>query len=265
MSMEIIYDGKKPVLPEIIMDCDKIIHKKLLKYLMIRECFSTSHTLLLCGGTGSGKTSWVLKMLISDCFARVFHDIILMMPEGSFNSINESNNVFKEYLPEENIYFEMDEENLKEIQERIKENSKRKKFTLFICDDYGEKLKDKKIEKQLESIFLKNRHLRCSSWILCQNYYMMSKKVREITNNVILFNTNKSQNEKFFKEMFDKDVKKFKALLNLCKTPHDYLLFNLKYKRIFHDWKEIVFCDENGNDYDDVSEYEIEFPDDMKC
>lgn len=242
--MNIIRYNDKPDLPKITMSCDTIIHPKLLNSKMTAECFSTSHTLLICGGTGSGKTSWVLQMLKINMFSRVYHDIFLFMPENSFASINEADNVFKKYLPEENIYHDLNEDNLTEVYDKLQTNSRKKMFSLVIIDDYGDLLKNKKIEAKLNSIFLKNRHLRTSSWILCQNYYMMSKKIREITNNVILFNTNKSQNEKFFKEMFDKDVSKFKMLLRLMKSPHDYILFNMKYKKIFHDWNQIEFLDE---------------------
>ncbi len=34
--------------------------------------------------------------------------------------------------------------------------------------------------------------------------------------------------------------------MKLYKSPHDFLLLNLKYKRLFYDWNEILF--EDGED-----------------
>jgi hypothetical protein len=36
----------------------------------------------------------------------------------------------------------------------------------------------------------------------------------------------------------------FRELLRLIPTAHDYVLLNLKYKRMFVDWNEITFEDE---------------------
>jgi len=144
-------------------------------------------------------------------------------------------------LPEENIIHEFDTQVLNEVYEKLEENSSNKNNTLVIIDDWADRLKDKAIEKILSKIFLKNRHLRTSVMILTQNYFMVPKKIREISNNLVMFNTNKSQNEKMFEEQFDLKHKQFNELMELLPTTHDYLLLNLKYKKIYHNWNEIVF------------------------
>lgn len=60
-----------------------------------------------------------------------------------------------------------------------------------------------------------------------------------------MFNTNKSQNQKVFKELFDLKESQFSAILRMLPTAHDYLLANLKYKRIFVDYNEVSFDDED--------------------
>ena len=73
---------------------------------------------------------------------------------------------------------------------------------------------------------------------------MTGKEMREIVTNIVMFNTNKSQNSKVFRELFHLKADQFESLLKMIPTSHDYCLLNLKYKRIFVDWNEVNFDDE---------------------
>lgn len=235
-----IIELEKPKLPNVRMLCDDIIDKKLEEFPAILTCFGTSSTTVISGGTGSGKTTFVLQ-LMKKIFKKVFHQIILMMPENSFRSISPEDNIFAKYLEKENIYHEYNPEVLAEIEEKIEEASAEGYFTLLIIDDFGSVLKNKVEAKQLQTMFLKNRHLRLSVFVLCQNFYQMPKIVREIANNAIIFNTNKSQNEKFYTEMFSGKKKDWDELMKMMTTSHDYLLVSLKHKKLFYNWNQIIF------------------------
>ena len=138
--------------------------------------------------------------MMKTIWKRCYHDVFLVMPENSMNSIDEKDNVFKKYLDPETIYHTYDVETLKTIYDKIETNANDGYYSLLLVDDFGNLLKSKMEAKILQSLFLKNRHLRLSAFVLVQNFYQMPKLIREITNNAILFNTNKSMNEKFFKE-----------------------------------------------------------------
>lgn len=235
-----IVELKKPTLPGIHMLCDDVIDAKLEKYPAIKTCFSTSSTTVISGGTGSGKTTFVLQLL-KKIFKKCFHQVILMMPENSYRSISPADNVFEKYIDKENIYHEYNPEVLAEITDKIEEASAENCYTLLIIDDFGAVLKNKQEAKQLQSLFLKNRHLRLSVFILTQNFYQMPKIVREIANNAIIFNTNKSQNEKFYEEMFNGKKHEFNELVKMMPSTHDYLLASLKHKKLFFNWNEIIF------------------------
>lgn len=237
-----IIEHTAPKLCKVKMECDTVIDSKLQEHMAIECCFAKSSTTIVSGGTGSGKTTWVVQMLKS-VFKRCFHDIIVCMPENSFNSIAKKDNPFIQIDPE-NIYHEFNAETLSEIYAKIEENSAAGNFTLFICDDFGADLKQKQNEYILNTIFLKQRHLRVSTLLLVQNWYMVPKKMREIATNLVMFNTNKSQNQKVFKELFDLKDEQFRELMRMLPTAHDYLITNLKYKRIFVDYNEVDFSDE---------------------
>jgi hypothetical protein len=232
----------KPIFERVHMKVDDLIDKKLTKYPAIETCFSTPSTTLLSGSTGSGKTSFMIEML-RKVFKKVFNDIFLIIPEISLNSIDDKDNVFRKYLDPENIYHTYDVETLKTIYDKIEENSSEGYYSLLIIDDFGDKIKGKEEQQILESLFLKNRHLRLTAFLLCQNLYQAPTKIREITNNIILFNTNKSVNLKFYMEMFNGTKKNFDTLMKKLKKSNDYILCSMKHKKIYFNWDEVIFED----------------------
>jgi len=237
-----ILELAKPKLKPVKMMVDDIIDPKLEEFPAIKQCFSNSNTTLICGGTGSGKTTWLIQML-QTIFKKVYHDIFLIIPENSMNSIHEKDNVFKKYLNPDNVYHTYDTETLNEIYDKIEENSSEGYYSLLLIDDFGNQLKNKAEVKILQSMFLKNRHMRLTAFVLCQNFFQMPKLIREITNNAILFNTNKSMNEKFFNEMVNIKKDDFYKLMKLLSSTHDYILVSLKHKKLYHNWNEIIFDD----------------------
>lgn len=238
-----ITELEKPKLKPVKMNVDDIIDSKLEEFPAIRQCFGTSNTTLISGSTGSGKTTWLIQMM-KTIFKKVYHDIFLIMPENSLNSIADKDNIFRKHLDPENIYHTYDVDTLTEIYEKINENSAEGYYSLLLIDDFGNLLKNKHESKILQSMFLKNRHMRLSVFVLVQNFYQMPKLIREICNNAILFNTNRSMNEKFFTEMMDVKKENFHQLMKLCPTTHDYILVSLKHKAIYNNWNRIEFEDE---------------------
>lgn len=237
-----IIEHTAPNLPRVKMICDTVIDSKLTEHEAVDCCFARSSTTIVAGGMGSGKSTWVIQMLKS-VFRKCFHTIYVVIPESSFRSINEKDNPFLKIDPD-NVYHELNSDVLSEIYTKVEDDSAEGYFSLLIIDDFGADIKQKQNEYILNLMFLKQRHLRLSTFLLVQNFYMVPKKLREVTGNLVMFNTSKSQNYKIFKELFDLKEDQFRELLRLIPTSHDYALLNLKYKRIFVDWNEVTFEDE---------------------
>ena len=239
-----VIEHDKPKLASVKMNCDGAIDPKLEQHgEAVKVCFSRPNFTIFSGGMGSGKTSLVIQML-KGCMRKTHHEMYVLIPEISLHSISEKDNIFKKYLDEDHLYHEYNEETLNEIYEKVKANAEQDMYSMVLIDDFGAQMKgDKKCEQILQKFITKMRHLKLGQiWILCQNYYQMPKKLRELATNIFLWNTNKAQNKKLFEEAFQMPEKDFLELMKHTPTIHDWVLLNLKYKRIFNkDWNEITF------------------------
>jgi hypothetical protein len=232
----------KPEIQPVMMTCDKSIDKKLEQHEAVKVCFSRYSFSIIAGKMGSGKTSTTLSLLRS-VFAGCFHNIFVIIPENSLHSIPEKDNLF---LPKENenkfIYHEYNEDTLGEILELLESDSSENYSSLLVIDDFASSFKtDKGAERLLNKMIIRMRHLKTSIILLTQNIYQNPKKWREVATNLICFDLGKSQMEKIFNEFFDYKRDQFDEIMKLYKNPWDYLLLNLKHKRLFFEFNEIVF------------------------
>ena len=116
---------------------------------------------------------------------------------------------------------------------------------MVIIDDMGSDLKNKYIVKQLQKMILSMRHLRCSFWLLQQNFQQLAKPLRELATNFISYDIGKSQLEKLFNESIQLPKEKFLELTNLAfDEPHRWICLNTKTKRFFKGFDEIEIDDE---------------------
>ena len=233
----------KPDLGHIEMNCDHTISKKLTKYPMIKEAFSTTSFNIICGRMGSGKTS-LLTSLVKTVFRKCFHTIYLFMPANSRASIE--NDIFGKNLPEEQLFDTLTLENLTEVYEQLQENSSEGYNSLLIVDDFQVSLKDPEILKVLQKIVTKMRHLRCTTFLLQQNFQALAKPLRELASNMIIFNLGKSQLEKVFDEVIQLHKEHYQEIINISfKDPHDWLLINLHKSRSIYKMFDQLIVGEN--------------------
>ena len=237
---------KKPELGNIKMNCDRIIHKKLADFPMVNDAWSTNNFTVIVGKMGSGKTS-LLTNLVKNVFNKCFENIYLIMPENSRSSIE--NDIFTKHLPAEQLYDTLTEEGLTEIYERLQESSKQKENSLLVVDDFQAQLKEPAIVKVLQKIITKMRHLRCTIFLLQQNFQALQKPLRELVSNLVIFNVGKSQLSKIFEEIVQMEKEKYEKLIQVSFIePHDWILINFhRSKKIYRMFDEIVFDEEKEN------------------
>lgn len=223
------------------MNVDDIIDEKLTKYEMIEDCFSKTSFNLILGKMGSGKTSLIVSMFSHpEIFKKSFNHIYLVMPQNSRASLK--NNIFEKYLPEDQIFDDLNFEVLHEIYHRCSENAQLGENSCLIIDDFQHKFKDPEILNMIQKIILKMRHIRCTIFLLQQNFQALPKSLRELTSNIITYNLGKSQMYKIFEELIELDKNKYNEIIDLVfKNKYDWLVINLKTKNMYSKFDKIIF------------------------
>lgn len=222
-----------PKFKKVNMQCDVLIDNKLTKYPVIEDCFSRTNFTIVLGLPGQGKSTLTIQMIRS-LYHKCFNDMFVIIPEMSLHSIDEKDNIFLKNLdPEENIFHEYTAEVMENVYEKLQENSHNDEFSLLVIDDFGANLKDKETEKILNKIIIKMRHLKCCVMLLCQNIFQLPKKIREVASNLITYNVGKSQMEKVFDDFFQLKRNEFEEVMKLYKSPHDYLLLNIRKQKLY--------------------------------
>ena len=145
-------------------------------------------------------------------------------------------------LTQDQLFSELTEENLEYVHNRLQEDTEEGDFSLLIIDDFQVQLKDIRIVAILERIITKMRHLRCTVFLLNQNYNKLVKNLRLIVSNIILFNVGKSSLDFIFDETIQLDKKKYQALIDNCfVNKNDWILINVNgSKKIYRMFDEVI-------------------------
>jgi hypothetical protein len=163
----------------------------------------------LCGSGGSGKTSLLLNMFKNKLqYRNKFHNIYYFCPISSFLSVvkhpfENHDKVYHELTVDalEYIYNELvaKKEKEEEVRNKIKEKKKGIKkggildvenddetdeendieYSCCIIDDFADTLKDISIQRQLNKMLIKARHIRCSFIFTLQSFYLFPKILRK--------------------------------------------------------------------------------------
>jgi hypothetical protein len=146
----------------------------------------------LIGSGGSGKTSLLLNFFKSTKYYKSkFHNIFYICPNSSFSSVEKH-----PFSDHDKVYHELTVELLQSIYDQlvdIKENSEETEYSCCIIDDMADALKNNEIQKQLNKMLIKSRHLQCGFIFTLQSYYYMPKIIRKQFTYVTLFKTNNAE------------------------------------------------------------------------
>ena len=231
---------KKPNLKAVKMLCDDVIDKKLTRYPMVEDCFSRNHYTIVIGKQGQGKTSLCVQLLSRDIMANCFENIYVFMPDESRQDLE--NDIFGKNLKPEQIYNDLKSDDLDELYDILKANKEQKENSLVLIDDFQNIFKNKDIEKSLEKLVIKLRHINTSIILLQQNFQKLPKKLRSLVFNIICFDLGKEELQEIFDEVIKKNRNQYMELLEFCfNEPHDWICVNTKSRKIYKKFDEIVF------------------------
>ena len=237
-----IQQNKAPTLKMSKFTVDNALDKKLNEY-EITSLMNKSNFTLFLGRAGSGKTSLMSSFLkTKELFYKVYHQIFLFMPSSSRSSIKDS--FFDKSLPEEQIFDNVEYDDLEEVYLTCQMNAEDDKNSLIIFDDVQKYFKEKDIQKLLLHMINNRRHARISIWLCCQNYFTIPKMIRSGLTDLFIFKCSKKEMESIFDEQVELYKDKFLEVLQICyKNPHDFLYVNVLTNRLFYNWNEIIIAE----------------------
>lgn len=226
-----------PVLPKCEMICDGGLHEKLNKY-ELTKFLNTHSTTLLIGGPGSGKTSLLYAWFKSPkIFKKTFHNIYMFQPTHSRASMKDD--LFAK-IPEDQIYDELNCENLIDVVSRIK-NEEKQYNNCIIFDDVTASLKNADVRKMLKELVFNRRHLSCTIIFLVQSWLSIEKDIRKLFSNIFCFRVNKNELDNIFDEVVESKSKYINDIAKMVfSEKYKYLFINVPTQRLFDGFDEIL-------------------------
>lgn len=244
----LIHDKPKLKFPEFKVDepLSKHLDDPLLSNMNKSFCCS------LLGSAGSGKTSLMVSFIQTPkYFKKVFHKIYIFMPNSSRNSMK--NNVFN-ILPDDQLFEGVSYEILSEVYDKLLESTDNNHKSLLVFDDVQSYLKTKEVELNLLHIIANRRHLRCSIFIVAQNYNKIPKNIRQSFTDLFLFNVGKEEYVNIFKENINLSKDDFSIVLKeyrkIKKNESNSFIYIHDKDKIFINWNELI-DDNNAEDTND--------------
>jgi len=227
-------------IPKFIVD--EKIHPRLDEIELL-SLMNKSFSCLIMGKAGSGKTSLLMGLLGSrDAFKECFDRIFLFMPANSRASIK--NSIF-ERLPKEQIYDNLNHQNLSEVFSIVEELSENDMRTLIIFDDVQQFFKGE-CEALINHMIANRRHNRLSLFFIAQSYKKVPRSCRLQMSDLFCFRLSKADMEDIKTELLDIPETVYNNVImtynqHTINEPKTFLYFNTLTNRIFMDWNELTY------------------------
>ena len=200
------------------------------------------------GTSGSGKTSLMYSFLMNTkpkIWKKQYEHIICVMPRASRSSLK--NNIFDKYLDPDALYNTLDEESIDSISAMVETNAEEDTHTLLILDDVASALKNPYITKKLQHLCYAYRHFKLTMIILVQTLRTIPVSIRKNLSNIVVFYKPRiSEWETITHEYLEMTKDEAKELYDVVfAKKYDWCLINLTSGRIFKDFDEILWKNEN--------------------
>ena len=141
---------------------------------------------VLTGSGGSGKTSLMLNFFKrKELYRNKFHNVYYICPMYSFLSVEKH-----PFDGHDKVHHELTVGLLESIYEELcakKESDEDTEYSCIIIDDMASTLKENDIQKQLNKMLIKARHINCAFIFTLQSYYYFPKILRKQITNITIF------------------------------------------------------------------------------
>lgn len=189
---------------------------------------------------GGGKTNLLMGLFRDNkLYKGKFHHVYYIIPECSFLSLE--NSPFKKH---DKVYHDLTAQLLEDIFNELKarkvdnDDDDEQEYSCVIIDDFADLLKRKDIEKQLNRMLIKARHLCCNYIFTLQSYLYYPKMLRKQVTDAIIFKTkNKEEFEVIGKELLHMNKNNALQLSEyVFDRPYNHLRIDTTNGDIYKNW-----------------------------
>jgi len=213
---------------------------------------------LLNGSGGSGKTSLLLNMMKDKkMYKKKYDNIFYICAEASFRSVDK--HPFKDH-PEDKLFHELTVPILEELykkmvamreaeEEEVRDEETGEitivkhpsKYNLMIIDDFADALKQKDIQKQLNKMLIKARHICCGVIFTLQSFLYFPKGLRRQITNIVVFRPSIEEFAMLSKELVNMNDSDALTLFNYCfaKGSYNHLDIDILESKYYRNWNEL--------------------------
>ena len=196
---------------------------------------------LMVGSGGSGKTSLLLNQFKQGgAYRKKFHHVYYFCPTASFSSVEAH-----PFADHDKVFNELTIEGLSELKdeliERKNDTEDEQEYNCVIIDDFANDLKDKGIQKALNSMLIKARHLNTAFIFTLQSYLYMPKILRkQITYATVFRPRNSEEWETIRKEILQMKEDDAKKIFDYCfSEPYQHLDIDAFENKIYKNFNRL--------------------------
>jgi hypothetical protein len=174
-----------------------------------------SFRMYICGGSGSGKTNYVINLLTC-IYPKYFHKVFIL----SANFYNDQ--IYRALdgkVPEEQIIVDADEIEpvMQDIFDEQEEPDNKTRRVLIVVDDFMNEVAN---SKAMQAIFTKGRARNISIILINQSYKSVHPKIRSNCTHLMFFGTNENEIRKIWEEHASTmSLPQFQAIFNVATKP----------------------------------------------
>jgi hypothetical protein len=234
---------------------------------------------VMTGSGGSGKTNLLLNMFKSkSCYRNIYNNIYYFCPSASFASLKnhpfeKHDKVFHELTVSllEEIYNELVSKRIDDTESKVEKKKRKEKYgdvessgalwaleadasddeseeekeieySCIIIDDFADSLKDKHIQRQLNKMLIKARHLCCSFIFTLQTYLYFPKSLRKQITYITMFKPkNIEEFNSIVRELLNYNKDDALLLYNyVFNEPYAHLDMDTVENRLYKNFNELV-------------------------
>lgn len=205
---------------------------------------------IFCGAGGSGKTQLLMSLFRSkELYKQKFTNVWYICPMSSFLSLE--NHPMKNH---KRVHFDLTSGLLEEIFSELvaikeaNEDETEQEYSCVILDDQADCLKQKDIQRVLNKMLIKARHLCCSFIFTLQSYLYYPRMLRKQLTNAVLFKTrNKAEFEIISGELLNMKKENALTLFNYCfDKPYNHLDIDITDGKLYKNWHELILNEDTN-------------------